>query len=80
MNAGYLVARYIKNKLNSMGYNAVVTWLASKVGRTIAQKMVSKVVAVGVTAAATYIAGLLGASASVAGPLGFIIGGATGWL
>lgn len=80
MNAGYLVAQYIKKKLNEMGYNAVITWLGSKIGRTIASKMVNKVVAVGVTAAATYIAGLLGASASVAGPLGFIIGAASGWL
>ena len=57
-----------------------MAWLASKVGQTMAKKIVSKVVAVGATAAATYIAGLLGASAAVAGPLGFIVGAASGWL
>lgn len=80
MQAGYLVGKYITNKLKSSGYNSTVAWLASKVGQTMAKKIVSKVVAVGATAAATYIAGLLGASAAVAGPLGFIVGAASGWL
>ncbi|MDR1450117.1 MAG: hypothetical protein LBI84_07975 [Propionibacteriaceae bacterium] len=80
MEAGYLVGQWIKSKLNSMGTNGVISWLAGKVGQTVAKKIVSKVVAVGATAAASYIAGLLGASGSIAGPLGAIIGFATGWL
>ncbi len=80
MQAGYLVAQYIKSKLDSWGYNAVVQWLAGKVGSTIAKQIVSKIVTAGVFAAATYIAGLLGAGSAIAGPLAFIIGAATGWL
>lgn len=80
MNAGYLVGKYIKSKLNTMGYNAVVTWLAGKVGSTVAKNIVSRVASVGAYAAASYIAGLLGASSAIAGPLAFITGLATGWL
>lgn len=80
MHAGYLVAKYIQNKLKSMGTNAVIAWLASKVGQKIAKAIVTRVVQVGATAAAAYIATLLGASGSIAGPLGIIIGGASGWL
>jgi hypothetical protein len=80
MRAGYLVGKWISSKLKSMGTNGVITYLAKKIGQTLAKKIVTKVVSVGATAAATYIAGLLGASGSVAGPLGAIIGVATGWL
>ena len=38
MHAGYLVGQYIQNKLNTMGFNAVVAWLASKVGANLAKK------------------------------------------
>ena len=80
MHAGYLVGQYIQNKLNTMGFNAVVAWLASKVGANLAKKIVARVAQVGATAAATYIATLLGASGAVAGPLGSIVGAASGWL
>ena len=52
MNAGYLVAKMIQDKLNSMGYNAVVAWLTSKIGSYFAKLIVTRVVTVGATAAA----------------------------
>ncbi|MCB0910786.1 MAG: hypothetical protein KDB60_04120 [Propionibacteriaceae bacterium] len=80
MQAGYLVGKWIESKLKSMGTNAVIAWLASKIGQTLAKQMVTRVVQVGATAAASYIAALIGANGAIAGPLGFIIGLATGWL
>jgi|GEM_PF-1862763 len=80
MEAGYLIGKWIKSKLSTMGTNGVISWLAGKVGQTIAKKIVTKVVTVGVTAAAGYVSATLGASGSVAGPLGIITGGAVGWL
>ena len=80
MKAGYLVGKWVQSKLETWSKESVINYLASSVGKTAAKKIVSKVVAVGATAAATYIAGLLGASGSVAGPVGVIIGAATGWL
>lgn len=61
MKVGYLVGKWIEGKLKSIGQNAIVTFLAKSVGKTVAKKMVSKVVTVGATAAAGYIATLLGA-------------------
>ena len=58
----------------------MIAWLASKIGQTLAKQMVTRVVQVGATAAASYIAALIGANGAIAGPLGFIIGLATGWL
>ncbi|MBK8461289.1 MAG: hypothetical protein WAS07_01315 [Micropruina sp.] len=80
MNAGYIVASIIKDKLNSMGYWAVVSWLASKIGSYFAKLIVSRVVAVGVYGAASYIAYLMGVSSAIAGPLAAIAGVVGGWL
>ncbi|MDQ0231664.1 hypothetical protein [Metabacillus malikii] len=80
MKAGYLVGKWVQNKLKSWSQQSVINYLAASVGKTAAKKIVSRVVAVGATAAATYIAGLLGASGTVAGPIGVIVGAATGWL
>lgn len=80
MNAGYLVGKWVAKKLESMGYDYVITALAHAVGRTAAVLIVRKVVATGATAAATYIAGVLGTSGTLAGPIGAVVGLATGWL
>lgn len=80
MKAGYLVSKWVKKKLSSWSKQSVINYLASSVGTYAAKKIVNKVVSVGVSAAATYVAGLLGASGSVAGPIGTIIGLASGWL
>jgi len=80
MKAGYLVSKWIKNKLKSWSQASVINYLATSVGAYTAKKIVSKVVGCGVTAAATYVAGLLGATGSVAGPIGTIVGGVGGWL
>ena len=80
MKAGYLVGKWVMNKLKSWSKDSIIQYLAASVGKSIAAKIVRTVVRVGATAAATYVAGLLGATSSVAGPIGAIIGGATGWL
>ncbi|MDO5094846.1 MAG: hypothetical protein Q4D79_15765 [Propionibacteriaceae bacterium] len=80
MNAGYLVAKYIQSKLRAWGYHGVVSWLAARVGGGLAKAIVSRVVTAGATAAAGYIAGLLGAGGALAGVFGWVIGAATGWL
>jgi hypothetical protein len=80
MKAGYLVGKWVSNKLKSWSQQSIINYLAASVGKAAAKKIVSKVVQVGATAAAAYIATLLGASGTVAGPVGAIIGFATGWL
>lgn len=80
MNAGYLFAKWIKSKLDSMGYNWVIQWLAGKVGTTLARNIVSRILSVGVTAAASYIATLAGTSGALAGLIGAIVGFVGGWL
>lgn len=80
MKAGYLVSSWIKNKLSSWSQERIINYLATSVGAGVAKAIVKRVVQVGVAGAATYVAGLLGASGTIAGPLGAIIGCATGWL
>ena len=80
MYAGYFVGRWIKSKLNSWGYNSVVSWLAGKVGQSLAKKIVSKVVSAGATGAAGWIASMLGASGALAGVFGWLVGAGAGWL
>jgi len=80
MNAGYLLGKWITSKLSSWSQQSIINYLASSVGVAVAKKIVSKVVQVGAAAAATYIAGLLGATGAIAGPIGVIIGLASGWL
>lgn len=80
MEAGYLVGKFVEDKLKELGTNGVIAWLSGSVGKMVAKKIVTKVAQAGVTAAAGYIAGLLGASGSIAGPLGAIVGGVGGWL
>ena len=80
MKAGYLVGKWVAKKLNSMGKGAIITWLAKSVGKSAASKIVNKVVTCGATAAAEYIALILGAEGTLAGPIGTIVGAATGWL
>lgn len=80
MKAGYLVAKWIEKKLKTWSQQSIINYLAKSVGKTLAKKMVTAVVRYGVTAAATSIATWLGASGSVAGPIGIIIGSASGWL
>ncbi|UZW14749.1 hypothetical protein OSC52_02570 [Clostridium pasteurianum] len=80
MKAGYLVAKYLRGKLNSLGVNGLISWLAGYVGGKAANKIVSILVGSGVTALATYLATEGGLLASLAGPLGTVIGAATGWL
>lgn len=79
MKAGYLVGKWVEKKLKSQGQNAVVTFLAKSVGKTAAKTIVKKVVSMGAKAAATYIAGVIGSGSSLAGPIGTIVGLATGW-
>lgn len=80
MNAGYLVGKWVEDKLKSFSQQGVIQKLASFVGKTLAKKIVQKVVQVGATAAAGTIAGWLGASGAMAGPITAIIGFASGWL
>lgn len=80
MKAGYLVGKWIEGKLKEMGVHGITSWLAGSVGKVIAKKIVTKIIQAGATAAAGYIASLLGASGTIAGPIGAIIGGASGWL
>ena len=79
MKAGYLVASWINSKIKSSGYNAVVKTLTPKIGGGMAAILVGTVTRLGVTAAASVLAGYLGSGSSLAGPLGFIIVYATGW-
>lgn len=44
MNAAYLVARWIKSKLNSYSKYRVINWLTGYVGGRIARFAVTKVV------------------------------------
>ena len=78
MNAGYLVGKWVEDKLKSFSQQGVIQKLASFVGKTLAKKIVQKVVQVGATAAAGTIAGWLGASGAMAGPITAIIGFASG--
>jgi len=80
MKAGYLVGQWIQNKLNSMGYSGVIATLARSIGARAARAIVQKVVTVGATAAAGYVALFVGGGGSIAGPVGAIIGWASGWL
>jgi hypothetical protein len=80
MYAGYFVGRWIKSKLNSWGYNSVVSWLAGKVGQTLAKTIVTKVATFGAAGAAAWIAGLLGSGGALAGVFGWLIGNGLGWL
>lgn len=80
MRAGYLVAKWIENKLKTWSQQSVINYLAASIGKTAAKKIVKKVVAVGTTAAAAYVATLLGATSTIACPIAAIIGTATGWL
>lgn len=79
MNAGYLVSMWIKSKIKSMGYSATVKALTPMIGGGLAGFFVGSVTRLGVTAAASVIAGYLGAGSSLAGPLGTIIGYASGF-
>lgn len=79
MKAGYLVAKWVKKKIDSMGQDAAISAIASVVGYASAAFLVRKVVTLGVTAAATSIATWLGTSGTIAGPLGTIVGMATGY-
>lgn len=80
MKAGYLMGKWIKKKLKSWSKESVINYLATTIGVSRARKIVRKVVEVGASSAATYVATLLGATATVAGPIGSIIGLASGWL
>lgn len=80
MKAGYLVGQWIMNTLRSRGTNEVVSLLAASVGYGTARYFVSLVVKVGATAAASTIAANLGTGGALAGPIGAIVGAATGWL
>lgn len=79
MNAGYLVVRWVQNKLNSVGRSQTQAQLGGMVGSVTANFIIRKVTGMGVTAAATAIATAIGKGGAIAGPLGVIIGGATGY-
>lgn len=80
MKAGYYVAKWISGQMRSRGYNGMVTWLAARIGRGAAKYIVSTIARAGATAAAGAVAGYLGAGGALAGPLGWLIGQAAGWL
>lgn len=80
MNAGYLVGKWIINKVEQSGRSYVVAALAASIGRSAAQFVVNKAMAAGATAAATAIAAKIGAGSSLAGPIAAIVGTASGWL
>lgn len=79
MNAGYLVVRWVQNKMKSVGKSQTQAQLAGMVGSFLANFIMKKVTGMGVTGAATAIATAIGKGGSIAGPLGVIIGGATGY-
>lgn len=80
MKAGYLVGKWIINKVQQQGKSYVVAALAASVGRSTSQFIVNKAMTAGATAAATAIAAKIGAGSSVAGPIATIVGAASGWL
>ncbi|HFI0616886.1 TPA: hypothetical protein ACGO44_001522 [Streptococcus suis] len=80
MKAGYLVGHWIMNTLKSRGVNGAISLLAGSIGYGTARYFVTLVAKVGATAAATSLAGYFGVGSSFAGPLGWIVGSATGWL
>ena len=80
MKAGYLVSKWIEKKLSEWSQQSLINYIAASVGETVASEIVGYVVELGAGAAATYVATLLGASASLAGPIGTIVGFASGWL
>lgn len=79
MKAGYLVAQWISNHLAHSGQHAAIRFLAPKIGSVLAGTFVGWVVRYGVTGAATSIAAYFGTGGSLAGPLGAIIGMASGY-
>lgn len=80
MQAGKLVANWIMATLKKRGMNETIRILAGSIGYGMARYFVTQVTKVGVTSAALAIAGYLGVGGSFAGPLGWIIGTATGML
>ncbi|HFH9929443.1 TPA: hypothetical protein ACGO5I_001443 [Streptococcus suis] len=79
MKAGYLVGTWISNQLKTRGYHAAINYLAPKIGAGLAGLFVGLVVKFGVSGAAGSIAAYLGTGSSLAGPLGTIIGYASGF-
>lgn len=66
--------------MKARGVNQTISILAASIGYGTARFFVTTVVKVGATAAATTIATYFGAGGSLAGPLGWIVGTASGWL
>jgi len=80
MKAGYLVGEWVANQLRSRGFGAAVSALAGSIGNSWARRIVERVATVGAGAAAAYIAGVLGTTGALGGPIAGIIGWASGWL
>jgi len=71
MNAGYFLERGIKNLIARFGVTGTIYEIAGKIGFTLANRVVSQIIAGNVAYAVALLGGQIGA---LAGPLGVAIG------
>lgn len=80
MKAGYIVGKAIQKKLRSWSKKSVINWLASKIGTVAAKRIVTKAATASASALAAYLAANVAWLGCLAGPIGGLAAGATGWL